>query len=199
MPLRPISPAVLPRRTTTGMQLMTFSLTETSLSNLGVLSILHQIGTLPRDGRAMGNSHMLSLQAMMLESSITGMLTPNTLPPKITVVIGLHALLQRMAFQIKSTKASLPMPKLIRSGAPLSITTPSLLTSYLVYMAGHALSLHRPILEARLTHRRQLVSNLPWLQEVLYGPLPPHLSIILRPLGCPAHHACGHTYLTVRQ
>ena len=73
---------------------MTFSLTETSLSNLGVLSILHQIGMLPRDSRAMGNSHMLSLQAMMLESSITGMLTPNDLPPKITVVIGLHALLQ---------------------------------------------------------------------------------------------------------
>ena len=71
------------------MQLMTFSLTE-----IGVLSILHQIGMLPRDGQAMGNSHMLSLQAMTLESSITGMLTPNTLPPKITVIIGLHALLQ---------------------------------------------------------------------------------------------------------
>src|ERR1700678_2368381 len=53
---------------------MTFFFRATSLFHLG-LPTVHQIDTLPREGQAMGNLHMLSLQAMTLECSTTGMLT----------------------------------------------------------------------------------------------------------------------------
>jgi hypothetical protein len=59
-PLRPMSS----RRTSTGVQLMMLSFRVMSLINLGILSIVPQIGMLLRAGQATGSSHMLSSQAM---------------------------------------------------------------------------------------------------------------------------------------